>query len=258
MIATPADDATAARVLGDGPPPRVRVLILYPFGQANELLLEADAAERLAQIRGLLGGYARPLYGDGWVVYLDEDGQAKRLEPNQDATRVVRRLGGRCPLLLGPAIFTGQSRRRDTDVPAEVLDAYLRREVAGAKVDSAQVAGSATACQRCGEGVALVAGVGGTGEYVTLAPPHVWTCRPTLALPLRQHAPATYADGTDAPPLDEAEDYRAAPSAANVRAGDEDPPADAAASPAAEDPELIQPLHQWRPQPGPEQAPEDA
>lgn len=100
-------------------------------GPVMGLVVPADEHQRLAHetlfpglgvLQELVGGYIEAVYGDGWLLFCNEQGLLDGLAINVRATRLARALGWSTgDLLCGQVVFFGTDYL-DADVPAYVLD----------------------------------------------------------------------------------------------------------------------------------------
>ncbi len=81
-----------------------------------------------------LGGYLEALpVGEGFTVFIDEDGKAKGLPRNERAESIIRAMLAKndqtmlpCDHIVGPAIFVGIDEEGNAcDLPASVIQEYF-------------------------------------------------------------------------------------------------------------------------------------
>jgi len=105
----------------------IRVLVIRT---TEEPFLTRIAGPRtpstLDALQAEVGGYIEPITGSDWVMYLDEDGKMKNLNPNPTASRLAHRLGWQGlragDFIVGTVVVCGRNGPEESDVPQHVLD----------------------------------------------------------------------------------------------------------------------------------------
>lgn len=69
------------------------------------------------------GGFLEPVYGEGWVALIDDDGLRKDLPLNLAATVALRRFGWPGEVV-GPMLVAGRTDPDFADLPEETLELF--------------------------------------------------------------------------------------------------------------------------------------
>jgi hypothetical protein len=112
----------------------IRVLVVRP-GATPEVL--GERVNDGSVLHALVGGWIEAVSGDGWVMWLDEEGKNRGLPLNEAATRFALERGALAfpgDYIAGPAVVTGVRQIGGeygevcADVPATVLAAFGIRD----------------------------------------------------------------------------------------------------------------------------------
>ena len=83
--------------------------LIKPNGEEQEVFPVYGKTFSLEELQSYVGGYIEPLYfGDGRIMFFDEDGKFKNYEVNQKATTMAQQYSGIAPwdYIVGTAIIT--------------------------------------------------------------------------------------------------------------------------------------------------------
>jgi hypothetical protein len=87
----------------------------------------------ITDLHATLGGYLEALsVGENFICFIDEDGKAKGLRPNQRATDIIQLMLAKRDrtmlpgdVIAGKAIFVGVDGEDEGDIPREVVEEYF-------------------------------------------------------------------------------------------------------------------------------------
>lgn len=101
----------------------IEAVVVQTNGEARKVTLDGT----LESYQKVVGGYIEGVFGDDFVMYVNEEGHLLGMEFNRAATEFATHfLGGRGVYLVGPALIvgSGDAEGNDTNVHQSTLDYY--------------------------------------------------------------------------------------------------------------------------------------